>query len=128
MLAAASSVAVAEAHSTTRAEPSAAVAKATANTAGLSPLIDAHLNVHGRYAFTPLVGHDLRPLRTPPNRRTPTDQCGGAPSRLQVVAGTCRPTWAAAHRAQRLQMNTLGLLPSFVTALRGKGCESRGRR
>lgn len=36
-----------------------------ADAARLSPLIDAHLNVHGRYAFTPPVGHDLRPLRDP---------------------------------------------------------------
>jgi len=31
----------------------------------LSPLGDAHLNVHGRYAFTPLAGQGLRPLRDP---------------------------------------------------------------
>jgi Tn3 transposase DDE domain len=36
-----------------------------ADAARLSPLIDAHLNVHGRYAFTPPTGHDLRPLRDP---------------------------------------------------------------
>ncbi len=36
-----------------------------ADAARLSPLGDAHLNVHGRYAFTPPAGKGLRPLRDP---------------------------------------------------------------
>lgn len=37
--------------------------------ARLSPLIDAHLNVHGRYTFTEPSNDGLRPLRdlTEPN-------------------------------------------------------------
>jgi hypothetical protein len=31
--------------------------------ARLSPLIDSHLNVHGRYTFTEPTGDGLRPLR-----------------------------------------------------------------
>lgn len=31
--------------------------------ARLSPLIDTHLNVHGRYTFTQPAGDELRPLR-----------------------------------------------------------------
>jgi TnpA family transposase len=38
---------------------------ADADAARLSPLVDAHLNVHGRYAFTPPAGEGLRPLRDP---------------------------------------------------------------
>ena len=33
--------------------------------ARLSPLGDTHLNVHGRYTFTPPAGEGLRPLRDP---------------------------------------------------------------
>lgn len=33
--------------------------------ARLSPLGDAHINVHGRYAFAPPAGDALRPLRDP---------------------------------------------------------------
>ncbi|HEY8703037.1 MAG TPA: hypothetical protein VIM08_19060 [Arthrobacter sp.] len=41
-----------------------------ADVARLSPLGDAHINVHGRYAFTALSDDALRPLRDP---TTPTD-------------------------------------------------------
>ncbi len=34
-----------------------------ADAARLSPLVDAHLNVHGRYTFTQPAHADLRPLR-----------------------------------------------------------------
>lgn len=34
-----------------------------ADAARLSPLVDAHLNVHGRYSFIPPVHAALRPLR-----------------------------------------------------------------
>ncbi len=33
--------------------------------ARLSPLVDAHMNMLGRYAFTPPPGTGLRPLRDP---------------------------------------------------------------
>jgi hypothetical protein len=33
--------------------------------ARLSPLVDAHINMLGRYAFTPPPGTGLRPLRDP---------------------------------------------------------------
>jgi len=33
--------------------------------ARLSPLVDEHLNVHGRYTFTEPAGDGLRPLRDP---------------------------------------------------------------
>lgn len=33
--------------------------------ARLSPLIDTHLNVHGRYTFAPATHAALRPLRDP---------------------------------------------------------------
>ena len=36
-----------------------------ADAARLSPLGDTHLNVHGRYTFTPPTGEGLRPLRDP---------------------------------------------------------------
>ncbi len=36
-----------------------------ADAARLSPLGDAHLNVHGSYAFTPPTGDGLRALRNP---------------------------------------------------------------
>jgi len=36
-----------------------------ADAARLSPLVDAHLNVHGRYTFTPAAHTGLRPLRDP---------------------------------------------------------------
>ena len=36
-----------------------------ADVARLSPLGDAHINVHGRYAFTALSDATLRPLRDP---------------------------------------------------------------
>ncbi len=36
-----------------------------ADAARLSPLVDAHLNVHGRYTFTAPTGEGLRPLRDP---------------------------------------------------------------
>ncbi len=36
-----------------------------ADAARLSPLGDTHLNVHGRYTFTPTTGDWLRPLRDP---------------------------------------------------------------
>jgi hypothetical protein len=31
----------------------------------LSPLVDAHLTVHGRYSFSPAATDGLRPLRDP---------------------------------------------------------------
>ncbi len=36
-----------------------------ADAARLSPLGDAHLNVHGRYTFAATTGEGLRPLRDP---------------------------------------------------------------
>jgi Tn3 transposase DDE domain len=36
-----------------------------ADAARLSPLVDAHVNMLGRYAFTQLPGAGLRPLRNP---------------------------------------------------------------
>ena len=36
-----------------------------ADAARLSPLVDAHLNVHGRYTFLPAATDGLRPLRDP---------------------------------------------------------------
>lgn len=42
-----------------------------ADAARLSPLVDAHLNVHGRYAFPPLQSETtLRPLREPVAQET----------------------------------------------------------
>ncbi len=36
-----------------------------ADAARLSPLVDAHLNVHGRYSFADTAVDGLRPLRDP---------------------------------------------------------------
>jgi hypothetical protein len=47
-----------------------------ADAARLSPLGDAHLNVHGRYAFTPPTGKGLRPLRDPTRPGRPGLNCG----------------------------------------------------
>lgn len=40
-------------------------ANGDADAARLSPLVDAHVNMRGRYAFTPPPTAGLRPLRDP---------------------------------------------------------------
>jgi hypothetical protein len=47
-------------------------------------LVDAHLNVHGRYAFTQLAGEGLQSRRNPQRRPMTTD--------LRLAAAIlCRP-------------------------------------
>ncbi len=56
--------------------------------ARLSPLADAHINMLGRYAFTPPPGTGLRPLRDPGDRR---GGLTGWPGSRTVSLGLQRP-------------------------------------